>query len=319
MNGKGPGAAHGLNGPAAAAEAHPRMAPRGAPADPSPATGPVRAGALVGDFVTVQCVALVDGDVALARGDDGVVHGTRVAARRLRSTLRVFAALFEPRAAAALDEELRWWASTLGPVRDLEVLQARLDSLVTEPADDPLMGPAKHWLDEELRRDRLDHWAAAREALHGERHHALLTAFAGWGAHPPWTGDALRPASSLGPMVDRARHLVVVQLERAERSDDLDDLHRVRKAAKRARYAAEVLAPIAGPRVRKGARRDARLQDVLGEHRDSVVSSELLRRWATEAGTPGSIGFAFGLLHEREQLRTREAREATRHLCRRYR
>src|SRR6476646_6176968 len=80
---------------------------------------------LVAASLAQQCAALVVGDQRLGAGDDSAVHDTRVAGRRIRSTLRVYSPLFDREAADALDGELRWWSGLLGAVRDLQVLQGR--------------------------------------------------------------------------------------------------------------------------------------------------------------------------------------------------
>jgi CHAD domain-containing protein len=95
---------------------------------------------------------------------------------------------------------------------------------------------------------------------------------------------------------------------------DTDDdalLHRARKAAKRARYAAELRRPLAGSSsVKKSEKRFKRIQRVLGEHQDSVVASDVLRRFALTAGTtPGENGFTYGLLYAREQQIAEAARD----------
>ena len=82
-------------------------------------TSPTTLRDLVADFLTVQLTVLVDAPTHIRAGDD-VTHPTRVAARRTRSTLRVFPELFEVPKAGRLDEELQWWAGVLGEVRDLD-------------------------------------------------------------------------------------------------------------------------------------------------------------------------------------------------------
>lgn len=59
-------------------------------------------------YIAEQYRVMLAGDVALHRGDDAVIHKTRVATRKLRSTLRVFAPLLNRKQATALDRELRW-------------------------------------------------------------------------------------------------------------------------------------------------------------------------------------------------------------------
>lgn len=58
------------------------------------------------------------------------MHETRVAARRLRSTLRVCGEVVHAASAYELNNELAWHADLLGEVRDREVLSARLTMLV---------------------------------------------------------------------------------------------------------------------------------------------------------------------------------------------
>jgi CHAD domain-containing protein len=57
-------------------------------------------------------------------------------------------------------------------------------------------------------------------------------------------------------------------------------LHACRILAKRARYAAEAVAPAAGPDAERFAKAVAKLQTVLGEHQDSATAREWLRAHA---------------------------------------
>ena len=59
------------------------------------------AGDVIRAYLAEQDIALIDGDLTLRRGLGGI-HPTRVATRRLRSTLRIFAAYFDPERAAGL-------------------------------------------------------------------------------------------------------------------------------------------------------------------------------------------------------------------------
>ena len=64
------------------------------------------------------------------------VHDTRVAVRRFRTVLRVFADCFDAAAATGLDADLAWYAGLLGDVRDHQVLRDHLVGyLDTLPAE----------------------------------------------------------------------------------------------------------------------------------------------------------------------------------------
>jgi inorganic triphosphatase YgiF len=83
-----------------------------------------------------QIEAIFDGDMGLRRGQDPM-HDTRVAIRRLRSTIRVFGKLLDRSAAGHLDEELKWFAGLLGEVRDRvgDGLQLGIHVHAAEPVD----------------------------------------------------------------------------------------------------------------------------------------------------------------------------------------
>ena len=126
--------------------------------------GRPRAGDVLNDYLAEQQQVLLAGDLAIRRGDPSVVHKTRVATRRLRSTLRVFGPLYEPAAAAELDSELRWYAGLLGEVRDRQVLRRRLDAMVAELDEAVRLGPVQARIDTELTREQTEHWAAVQAA-----------------------------------------------------------------------------------------------------------------------------------------------------------
>jgi inorganic triphosphatase YgiF len=66
-------------------------------------------GELVGGYAAAQCDVLASNDIRFRTGAP-VVHPTRVAARRLRSTLRVFGDVADAAAAEELNNELAWYA-----------------------------------------------------------------------------------------------------------------------------------------------------------------------------------------------------------------
>ena len=275
---------------------------------------------VVGGYLAEQQRVMLAGDLALRRGDADVIHKTRVATRRLRSTLRSFRPLFDRAAADALDVELRWYAGVLGEVRDRQVLQRRLDAMVAELDDDVLLGPVRARIDLELEGELAVSWQQLRDALNSDRYLTMLERVAELIDGPP-SAAATKRAGRLVKRVDRTQRIVSRRLAAGNASGDVGLLHSARKAAKRSRYAAEAAAPVIGAKVaKKQAKRYQRLQDLLGEHQDSLVSSANLRRIGAKAGTvEGENGFAFGVLHEREQTRARQVRDEARRVARRYR
>jgi hypothetical protein len=185
------------------------------PAEPA-ASSSTPANRALTDYLNAQLDQIAAGDIGLRRGKDPI-HDTRVAIRRLRSTLRVFRKVLDQPAIGDLDGELKWFAA-----------------------------------------DR-------------------------------------RLAAALGT------------------GDDVM-LHRARKAAKRARYAAELCKPV-DKKAKRTVKYYKNIQSLLGDHQDTVVATEALRRMAVAAGTtPDENGFTFGMLYAREQQIARQCRKDARRL-----
>ena len=82
------------------------------------------------------------------------------------------------------------------------------------------------------------------------------------------------------------------------------ELHRIRILAKRARYAAEAVAPVAGPAAAAFARAAAKLQTILGEHQDSVTA----QAWLRASHARGRRAFVAGELIALERIAAEDAR-----------
>ena len=228
--------------------------------------------------------------------DAEAVHQTRVAARRYRSMLHVFADLFVSADAARLDEELAWYAGLLGDLRDLHVLRDAMAAAIAELADelDIDVGPVSERVDQELRARERRARRRLRAAYVSRRYERLIADLVG--AAP--VADGGQPlAAYLATADKKARR----RSHRAERRDAADprrdpELHSARKAAKRARYTAEAAAPVLGKSAKKAARKWRSRQDRLGEHQDAIVAGRFLRDLVQ-----GEADFALGVLWARER------------------
>ena len=163
-------------------------------ADPLAATGSSptagTAAEVLAGYLAEQRRVMLAGDLALRRGDDSVIHKTRVATRRMRSALRTFKPMVEQKPATALGDELRWFAGLMGEIRDRQVLGDRLDTLVSELDEALVMGPVQERIHEELGRERAEHWSRLQEEMRGERYLALVIAVADFCRDTPWTPKA---------------------------------------------------------------------------------------------------------------------------------
>jgi CHAD domain-containing protein len=222
--------------------------------------------------------------------------------------LRVLGSVLGKERTAELDAELSWYQNLLGGVRDMQVQRERLaERLAALPSQD-VLGPAAGYVDQSLSSEQAKRRAELSQALESDRYRALLDRVLAWTADPPVSvGLDKRQLRRLARKAARnARKRLAAALE----VDDPALLHRARKAAKRARYATELAAPLAGKNSKRRIKRFKRAQDVLGEHQDSVVATQLLRRLGTgpEVTGGGKNGFTLGLLYAIEQAATCQAR-----------
>ncbi|MFC8177932.1 CHAD domain-containing protein [Rhodococcus sp. NPDC057297] len=265
---------------------------------------PVHTGTVgvVADYLDQQAQAIFAGDVYLRRGMDPI-HSTRVAIRRYRSTLRVFADVFDDDRAAFLEAELSWYAGLLGEVRDRQVQRARFAESLGELPDHLVLGPVAARIENDLLAEQLRFRAVVTAELDGERYLALLTELAQWTRGLPLAKSAHKiDDDDLDVLARKAGKKASKRVAAAAEAGDDEALHRARKAGKRARYAAELVKPIVGKKESKARiARYKNVQEILGEHQDAVVAAATLLELGRKAGvTPGENGFTFGLLYAQE-------------------
>lgn len=69
------------------------------------------------------------------------------------------------------------------------------------------------------------------------------------------------------------------------------------------RYSAETAHPLFGKRARRLTETAKAMQDMLGEHQDTVVARTVLREIAVRAEQAGENTFTYGRLHALEEAR----------------
>jgi CHAD domain-containing protein len=175
-----------------------------------------------------------------------------------------------------------------------------------------VLGPVAGRINTDLQSDQLKARTAVSEAMNSQRYLDLLATLQRWRTEPPLTEPATQKA--VNKRARRAERKADRRLAEAIEAGEAALLHRARKAAKRARYAAELRAPL-DKRAKQRAKRYKQFQRVLGDHQDGVVASATLRRLALIAGTTaGENGFTYGLLYAREEQAAEAARGKARKL-----
>ena len=74
----------------------------------------------------------------------------------------------------------------------------------------------------------------------------------------------------------------------------------ISRNAKRARYAAETALPALGGKARRQAADAKKLQELLGDHHDSVVARTVLLILADQARAAAEDTFTYGVMHGRQ-------------------
>ncbi|MFI0259902.1 CHAD domain-containing protein [Streptomyces sp. NPDC017056] len=301
--------------PAGSASKLARALAETAPEEPAPvrAGGPRKprkqprtAGDAVLAYVGEQVRTITELDPAVRRDLPDSVHRMRVATRRLRSAFRSYGALLDRSVTDPIGNELKWLAGELGVDRDREVLADRLHAGLADLPRELRIGPVAARLRLWSQRRRLGSRQALIAVLDGPRHLALLESLHALMADPPLRQAATRPPAK--PMAKavlkdyrRLAGRMAAALEAPAGPARDEALHGARKAAKRVRYAAEAATPTLGGPAKKFAKRMKRVQQLLGDHQDSVVAREALRDLAVQAHGAGEGGFTFGLLYGREE------------------
>ena len=228
--------------------------------------------------------------------DPEYLHDLRVATRRLRSALRLFADVLGPKRCVFLREELNWLGRPLGTVRDLDVFIPNLQAQAQRLGGG---GAIAGLLAEELGRQRLPAREALAAALASRRFLSLMRRLEALASSPP----PRHPRGAQGASVSEAAPALiwkaqkrVLRLGRTIGPDSpAADLHRLRILFKRLRYASEFFREaFADPASGRDPLADyieamVRFQDCLGEHQDAVVAMTRIQNLATDMVQRGGL------------------------------
>jgi CHAD domain-containing protein len=242
------------------------------------------------------------------------LHDMRVATRRLRAALDLFAEVLPVRA-QSYRAELGWLGSVLGAVRDLDVQLEGLAEMTSATSrwsadalhvgdHDPL-ADLSALLERDRERARVD-LLAALDSVRWERLAAGMATMLRQG--PARRSLAARLPAAIGaPALVVARHDGVTKAARRARKTHLvADFHRLRIRCKRLRYALEFSSEVYDGQTAKFVRVLVGLQDQLGLMQDAEVASTRLAELATgEAHLPPATVFVMGAVAERHHRTVR--------------
>lgn len=233
----------------------------------------------------------------------------RVATRRLRAFVTLFAPTIGDKRARRLNRQLRRITRALGPVRDR---QAHADLLVAARTDatGDLERAAIEHLAIDVDRDAAATVRTALRVVSKAEPSVLADAVAEQldlvSARMLRAGDELAPL--VWPALSQRVERFLVDLPSRDPSGDLETLHEVRIRAKRLRYALELVRPMLGEHDRPTRRIAKKVQRTLGRWGDATRLSALTRSRAEALQAQGHTVLATTLL--RSAARVDARREA---------
>lgn len=317
------GSAAELPRPRGSSDSKGRKAAKSAPAAAGRTAGDRTAGDLLLDHLTAEAAEFLAQAPRVREGADDSAHRMRVAARRMRSSLRTCALLVDEASARALSTELRWMADCLAGERDNEVLLARLlDALDTLPVRSGTPR-ARAAVERRLRGGLAAGHTAAIRALDSADFAALAEQLAAPRLGLTFTGKAAQPVGTVVPKLAAAAFRKLAKgadaLPLAQASvpyahpvplsgEDDEAWHRVRILGKRARYAADLAAPEFGAPAKDLAKRMKTVTESLGTHQDAALAADVVRELALSPRLGGAAAFVLGELYTVQRFAVAEAR-----------
>lgn len=250
------------------------------------------------------------------RADDPseAVHQLRVASRRLRTFVDMFAPFADPVLVGSVRGPLREVTHAVRDLRDADVQAQGLEARLRQATSEPERIAVNHLLDR-VRRNRRRCSERAEKRLKqlelGQLAGGLRSMLdqAALRAQAPSASYQLVAELAYRPMVDRARALAPVVGE----APSAKALHAFRLALKQLRYAAELIEPALGERFEAIHEHAKLLQELLGEHQDWVEFEKLVSKRHAKAVRSGRETLARGLGGILSQAR--RDREACRARC----
>lgn len=230
-------------------------------------------------LLAVETATAASSDTAAGEGtatNPEFVHQARVALRRLRTNLRLFAPFLPPRFTRHWRARWQATASLLGTLRNWDVLATdTLPGLLGEAAAQPDWQPMQAWV---VAQRHAAH-QATRAVLHQPEHALDLLAFTRAVLVLP-TQPAKRQSPKLTRWAHRAlrrQHTRLVRQARAALREGPEGRHALRLQVKRLRYTLDALSSLLAPDAAADSSAALnRAQNVLGDLNDLSTAQTLL-------------------------------------------
>ncbi len=225
-------------------------------------------------------------------GEVEPVHQYRVALRRLRAAVELFASLLYANQVRMLRRDLSWATQQGGALRECDVIGELMKDRARKI--EPGLAKSVSSICNALAERRKAEHARFVETLRSQRCAALVTRLG---------SPALRklpPDMTLGANAARLLRPMLRAVTRAGANLDEDAtvalFHRLRVRVKRLRYALEMLSVGDSKQRKKMLARLENLQELLGDYNDTAVAIANLHTYASSPGAPAQAVLAAGAL-----------------------
>lgn len=266
-------------------------------------------GAAAGLILRAKAAPLFALEAAAVSGRDAdAVHDMRVASRRLREALRLFAPVYPRKVRDGWYGDVKTVTTALGRVRDADVFIDAFTRLASDTTSAEERA-ALAYLVGYRQAERAAHLREMRARLGKLRLAKARPRFEKAVSRPRDTGDCGRPLAAFAQdaVLDRLS-VVASYLPDALTEERIEEQHAMRIACKRLRYATEALAPCFGAAFVElhGVLTD--FQDVLGELHDADVFIAAVSAIREEGDAPTPAVTAEGLDAVLSDLSSRRGR-----------
>ena len=232
-------------------------------------------------IIARECITHLESnrDIVLKEADIEGVHQMRVALRRLRSAFSLFKECLNSEESLLILTEVKWLASKLGKVRDLDVLITETLPIVSEYSNshNGLLVFSK-----QARQARRVVSKDMQEAIMSQRYHRLLLTLSSW-----LESERLLEQHNKADHIKLLKfsknafkkfHKRLMQSKPRFKEMQPEDRHKVRITAKKLRYAMEFFYNLyPSEEIGKYIKKLAKLQDSLGQMNDISVTGVQLK------------------------------------------
>lgn len=259
--------------------------------------------------------------IAYANSDIEGVHQVRIALRRLRSALSTFAKAMPQNMCSSWSEEVRFFASALGPTRDLDVFIN--ESLIPILGKTPFTQGEKMLLAQATaRREQL--YTEVQRTLDSPRYQTFVKDFSQWLEMRGWFQVDM-PAKHRIKLTRSVRDFAAITLEKRFNKAFImgenlalmtdEDLHELRIECKKIRYTTEFFSSLFPDNNLKSFIRNLKaIQNILGLMNDVAILPNTLNTLLNGTTDPDVLRFSGAVLG----WRTREYDDMRHHLHNRW-